>query len=547
MTYEPQIRRFLLALLAIPALGALPLSAQVPPGPPRLIEITSGSTDLDFTSLPGYGPSVVSVAVDRPVLHGTLVQNASSFTFKPEQDFWEIGGDGFTYTLTYSDSSELSATVELLPGLHDGEQVILDGFEQGQTSILTYVGQVSLNAKMAIFGARGAELTVDAMSPDAYVTAAVPSLGTNQGNRIRFGTVPPDPLEVGSFENLIFSARITGTTQNLIEVWVKDAEGQISIRGRAWDTDLDTWVYTPWRQAHSQSHRVEIDWWPESLNLGLEAGFYLWVDEFLVDGLELAQDFALASLEFFCGPQGHTGGALSFGIDQLEVYQGGVDFASDVELADAFEDPASAAWTAVPAPGGSVGVDAGGAITGLLGVEADLAAAQGQSEYLKDTTPDGAGHYRARFLVDTTGAQILPCDSVLIFSASESDTFTGAAEHVKVLLRRACTGSGYQIKARGRDGTASGSGQWWDSAWWPVTDGVHDLELDWRAASGSAVADGYLRLWVDGGYLANITFLANEDRVIEAVLLGTLGVDAGSIGTLAFDDFESWSESPPGL
>ncbi len=510
------------------------------------VRISESSTEIPFSSLPGFDASTVLVEAASLPAHGSLQTHLSSFTYDFGDEFWRRGGDSFSYTLTQFGSPKVTATVSLVATFYGEYLLLSDDFETGPGDPGSLVGPVTEDPQMALTGDFGLMVSAGSSDPDAYKAWIIDQLGVNQGNRIRGGILPPDDpiLLTGFSETVILSAKSGTSSRSLMKVWLRNDHGVLSLRGEA-QTDPGAWVSTPWQSIDSLPHQLDINWWPESaLYSGGQGGFYLWVDELLVGGFRLDQDFDSGRLEFRLGFQDHSGVSMSMGFDPFNVYNGGPVPAATIDTVESFEDPATSSWTPFPALATSTQILASGAITGELGVSADLGAAQGLTEYFLDSSPKATEAYNASFLLDTSNTQQLACDSIQIFNASDGDTFSGSKEHIKLLLRKDCAGGkDFQIRIRGRHGTATGSGQWQDSPWFPLNDGVHSLEIAWKAAVPRA-ATGYVRLWLDGIFTTEVGALANQDRRVEAVLLGTLGIAAGSTGELAFDDFTSWSPAP---
>jgi hypothetical protein len=77
------------------------------------------------------------------------------------------------------------------------------------------------------------------------------------------------------------------------------------------------------------------------------------------------------------------------------------------------------------------------------------------------------------------------------------------------------------------------------SAFVPITDGPHAVELDWQKAGAPGADDGRFELWIDGTSVLTLTGLDNDERPVDFVRMGALSVKAGASGTLYFDEFVS--------
>jgi hypothetical protein len=95
-----------------------------------------------------------------------------------------------------------------------------------------------------------------------------------------------------------------------------------------------------------------------------------------------------------------------------------------------------------------------------------------------------------------------------------------------------------------RGGALEAGGRWRTTAWRSVSDSPHTLAFSWRAAAGAP--DGSLALAVDGSEVARIDGLNNVGLRMDFVRLGAVGgLDAGTLGSMYFDGFESWRTPIP--
>ena len=81
----------------------------------------------------------------------------------------------------------------------------------------------------------------------------------------------------------------------------------------------------------------------------------------------------------------------------------------------------------------------------------------------------------------------------------------------------------------------------------PISDAPHEIEVDWRAATGSGTNDGGLTFWIDGAQVSGVSGIANDTLKIDSVRLGAVNaIDAGTSGTEFFDAFESHRQTHVG-
>jgi hypothetical protein len=78
-----------------------------------------------------------------------------------------------------------------------------------------------------------------------------------------------------------------------------------------------------------------------------------------------------------------------------------------------------------------------------------------------------------------------------------------------------------------------------DTAFFPIADGPHAIELDWRRATAPGAGDGAFDFYIDGNPMATLSGLDNGASAVDFVRLGALSVKPGASGTLYWDEFES--------
>jgi len=150
--------------------------------------------------------------------------------------------------------------------------------------------------------------------------------------------------------------------------------------------------------------------------------------------------------------------------------------------------------------------------------------------YVTDDSPNSESRYRARFYFDPNSITMVNNDAHYLFYG-----YSGTTTVVVRVELRFAKGS-YQIRAA----LLNDSKGWTSSSWFTISDTVHFIEIDWRAATAVGANNGILALWIDGAQLANLTSVDNDTRRLDRVQLGTVaGVDSGTRGTYYFDAFES--------
>ena len=208
----------------------------------------------------------------------------------------------------------------------------------------------------------------------------------------------------------------------------------------------------------------------------------------------------------------------------------------DVLFVDAFETGSLASWTTSSTDGGDLAVTSAARMTappstsflGLQAVVDDTVAL-----HVQDDSPTAEPRYRARFYFDPNGFD--PGESIGQF---RQKVFLALSEApmkrlLSIMLRR--MGGQYAIGAQVRrdDDTLA------KTAFFPITDGPHAIEIDWQKATAPGASDGRFEMWVDGTSVVTVTGLDNDERPVDFVRTGAISVKAGASGTLYFDEFVS--------
>jgi len=202
--------------------------------------------------------------------------------------------------------------------------------------------------------------------------------------------------------------------------------------------------------------------------------------------------------------------------------------ALDTIFKDGFESGNMAAWTSNATGGGGLTVSPAAALAGSFGLQAQL---NGSTMYVNDASPNAEPHYRARFYFDPNSVSMTSGDYMYIL---QGYTGTGTASILRIELKNS---SGvYQVRARAMDNSSTRK----NTAYFTLSDAPHTLEVEWGAASGPGVADGYLNFWVDGVQQGSVTGIANDTHRMESVRLGVPYTAAlTATGAMYFDAFES--------
>lgn len=204
----------------------------------------------------------------------------------------------------------------------------------------------------------------------------------------------------------------------------------------------------------------------------------------------------------------------------------------DMIFADSFEAGTLTAWSSNSTNGGDLSVNTTAALRGGMGLQAVVN--DNKSLFVTDEAPNAEPRYRARFHFDPASIKMADGNAFVLFNG-----YQGKSTAVLQIEFRAFSG-GYQCRGR----VLNNGSQWTNTAWLPISDAAHSLELDWRAASAAGAQDGGLTLWVDGTQQADLASIANSNWRIDRVRLGMVAaLDSGTRGTIYLDAFESHRQS----
>jgi hypothetical protein len=200
----------------------------------------------------------------------------------------------------------------------------------------------------------------------------------------------------------------------------------------------------------------------------------------------------------------------------------------DPIFADGFESGNLSAWSASNTNNGDLSVSTAAALIGSQGLQ--LVINDNNNLYVTDNTPAAEAHYRARFYLDPNSISMARNKSHLIFVGYNA---TGTA---LLQVEFGFSGTSYQLRA----GIVNDSSSLINTAWFPVSDAAHFVELDWRAATAPGANDGGVTLWIDGVQKADTIGVDNDTRWIDSIRLGAVsGIDNRTRGTYYMDAFES--------
>ncbi len=202
---------------------------------------------------------------------------------------------------------------------------------------------------------------------------------------------------------------------------------------------------------------------------------------------------------------------------------------------DGFESGDFTAWSSYNTGSGNMTVGAGCALDGTYGL--CLLSTNDKRKQMIDLIPNDEYFYYGQFLLDPNGVNISgDADRIRIMQGRNDTTFPFI-----VLLRD--VGASYQIRLR----ISNDDGSYSDTAFWPITDAVHTIGVEWMADTSDGAGDGYGALYIDGTLMETQSTVDNDTMRVDKVLLGITSRMDGMIftGTMYMDKFYSDNNGYP--
>lgn len=199
----------------------------------------------------------------------------------------------------------------------------------------------------------------------------------------------------------------------------------------------------------------------------------------------------------------------------------------DFIFADDYESGDLSAWSDVQNSGDNLSVSTGAALEGSYGMLVVIDS--NSSMYVVDDSPNEETHYRASFLFDPNSIAMSENDKHFILRA-----FDGRVPVMQIRFRY--VNSQYELNVGVRDDTR----RLHPSSMIPLSDSLHKIEFDWRAAAAEGSNDGGIEVWLDDISVISVSNLDSDSYQIDAVRMGAVSsIDTGTRGTYYFDSFES--------
>lgn len=528
---QPFSELFIIALLVTASLASA--------SPVEIVTIEQPLPTFQLELLAAGVPTGASgVHISQPPAHCALefaLPDSQGWWLDPTAAFWSVGNDRLE--VSWSGPTPGSSTVLLVAGRARDDYV--NGFETGDAPIdpSTFAGAVSIGPAGAIFGARG--LFVDVAGGNGFAGVPAPCCNHENGNasgsqvHVVIERPPGGPGTIQWPTDYEPVTMILATDENgapLAELQVAAFDSNAAIRAVAYG-NAQTVTGDWFEVAYDALTKLRFD----SYLGGETSTLVLGLDDLV---LQMLSGFSTSGRHLTSYRYGAIAGSSSVGfryrMDDLRIGQAGRTPEWQLALEDAFTNRLAAvptsAWAEISEAAGDLRT------TDSQELEIAITNPAAWAAFLRDSRPLAATGYSVRFEVDTGLLSMTAGDQMHILVGYPDDPVAG--NHLQVRIRPA--GDAFEIRADAKDNLGGAH----NIAWSAVGRGVHLVEVQWRAASGD-VADGYVRLFLDGQLAGEATGIANGEQVIKAIRFGALGVDDGTSGNLVFDDFVSWTASPP--
>jgi uncharacterized repeat protein (TIGR01451 family) len=202
----------------------------------------------------------------------------------------------------------------------------------------------------------------------------------------------------------------------------------------------------------------------------------------------------------------------------------------DIIFTDDFESGNLALWPTRWTDGGDLSVTPAAALVGSRGLHALLD--DNTPITVLDERPQTEARYWFRFYFDPNALVMGQGTSHVLFFGYAGSSLSRPVVQVELFY----ASGQYQVRA----GLLNDGITWRNGSRLPISDAIHMLELDWRAATAPGTNDGSLAFWVDGVLRSSLAGVDNDTRRVERVRLGAAaGIDPNTQGVYFIDAFES--------
>ena len=189
----------------------------------------------------------------------------------------------------------------------------------------------------------------------------------------------------------------------------------------------------------------------------------------------------------------------------------------------------------------SISVETYAAMSGTTyGLEA-VADGTATNAYVQDDSPADETVYRAQFMFDPNSMTMDVGGRHIIFSSTANSTNGNKAA---ITLQMKYGAGGYAVRAMSQ---VTAGDQREKTADVLLSDGPHEIMLEWQVASGPGLADGMIRLTVDGSTVAQRLDVRSYTQAVKNTRMGHVAssIDATTVGSHYFDEFSSFRTLAP--
>lgn len=530
------------------------------------------------------------VAHDRLPSHGTLAIEAGAFVYTPNDRFWALGSDSFSYVLTDGGSTS-KATVylsrpDMIPAIVENfELVDTNGYGQSYDP----GGVIEESALAMIQGSEGIQFHAPmAPSHESFVTIPLPTGRFNgpysnpdcvnspaecqpdptqdgDDESLDIGLTRPAPTTGGYSDILAYSdypimtitvLRLTGNSGLELELDLTTGDGRPTLSAELWDTTQVPRVLvgaTAPLLLGSSSTRARLNWWTK-MSTG-KAKLMLWVDGqvALATGLDIPivnlNDLPFTDMDLGILAEGGLPTAMDIAFDTLVYYQPTRNASNIAPKAPTFASNFEndlADWTGTTVNGSELTATAVSPLTGDKSLKVENVNTH---QYFIQHLPGSQEHFNTRFRLDLSRVQMADNEVLIPFMTGDHGNPTTGVATAWVRVKK-FAGNVHQLSAFARDAN--------DPTFMRRTDTVvidpsipYVIELQGQTASNAQSPDGYLRLWVTpedpaqqgvAPTVSTLTGLVNHDYTFDWLLFGTFNVGPGTSGDVYYDDLVIWGD-----
>jgi len=393
---------------------------------------------------------------------------------------------------------------------------------------------------------------VDNTPPTANITLPMQGIGYHAGDTIKFAGTGSDAQD-GTLPASAFSWTIVFHHRDHTHEFIPSITGVKSgsfVIPNTGETDYVVWyrisltvkdskgaTYTTFRDVKPYLSTLSFATNPPGLQITLEgqpqtAPFSVISVEGMIRTLDAPSPQTLNGVTYSFGSWS-DGGAATHNITTPQndtSYTANFAQSTNALFSDSFESGDFSKWSIAWTDVGDLSVTSAAALVGSKGMQAVVDDHTPIS--VVDETPNSEGQYRARFYFDPNSLVMAEGESHVIFFGYSDIVYKTP---VLVVELRFFNGS-YQV----RTALVDNGTLWRYGSWFTISNSVHYLEVQWKAATAPGAGNGILNFWVDNSLRSAITGVDDDIRRIERARLGpTGGIDPGTHGTEYFDAFES--------